>query len=78
MAAAHFRDRLHRSAEAADARLRVAAHGLERASEATREARRDHAAIEKLLEREAAEQALKALRELENAPPVRKIRHGPC
>ena len=78
MAAAHFRDRLHRSAEAADARLRVAATGLERASEATREARRDHAAIEKLLEREAADQALKALRELEDAPPVRKIRHGPC
>lgn len=78
MAAAHFRDRLHRSAEAADARLRVAERGLERASDATREAKRDHAAIEKLLERDAAEQALKALRELEDAPPVRKFRHGPC
>lgn len=78
MAAAHFRDRLHRSAEAADARLRVAERGLERASEATREAKRDQSAIEKLLEREAAEQALKAIRQLEEAPPVRKIRHGPC
>jgi flagellar FliJ protein len=77
-AAAHFRDRLHQSAEAADARLRNAAAMAERAAEATREARRDHNAIEKLIERDAAEQALKALRELEEAPPVRRIRHDPC
>jgi flagellar FliJ protein len=78
MAAAHFRDRLHRSAEAADARLDAAARGLERATAATREAKRDHAAIEKLLERDAADRAVKAIRELEEPPPVRRFRHGPC
>lgn len=78
MAAAHFRDRLQRSAEAAEARLQAAATSLERACEATREAKRDQSAIQKLLEREAAEQALKALRALEDAPPFRKFRHGPC
>jgi len=77
-AAAHFRERLQQSAEAAEARLRAAERGLERAAEATREAKRDHSAIEKLIEREAAEQALKALRELEEPLPMRKIRHGPC
>lgn len=78
MAAAHFRDRLQRSAEAADARLHAANETLERAAAATREAKRDHSAIEKLIERETADQALKAMRALEELPPVRKIRHGPC
>jgi len=78
IAAAHFRDRLHRSAEAADERLRIAERGVERAADATREAKRDHVAIEKLLERDAADRALKAIRDLEELPPVRKIRHGPC
>jgi hypothetical protein len=77
-AAAHFRDRLHRSAEAADMRLKIALETLERAADATREAKRDHSAIEKLIEREAAEQAVKAIRALEEPPPVRKFRHGPC
>jgi hypothetical protein len=78
MAAAHFRDRLQQSAEAADARLYVAAQGLERAAAATRDAKRDQTAIEKLIEREAAEQVVKAIRALEEPPPVRKFRHGPC
>jgi hypothetical protein len=78
MAAAHFRDRLQQSAEAADARLHVAAQGLERAAAAARDAKRDQTAIEKLIEREMAEQALKAIRALEEPPPVRKFRHGPC
>lgn len=78
MAAAHFRDRLQQSAEAAEARLHVATQGLERAAAATRDAKRDQTAIEKLLEREAADQALKAIRALEEAPPVRRFRHGPC
>jgi hypothetical protein len=78
MAAAHFRDRLQQSAEAADARLHIAAQGLERAAAATRDAKRDQTAIEKLIERETAEQLLKAIRALEEPPPIRKFRHGPC
>ena len=78
MAAAHFRDRLQQSAEAADARLHIATQGLERAAAATRDAKRDQTAIEKLIERETAEQVLKAIRALEEPPPVRKFRHGPC
>src|SRR5690242_9333850 len=62
MAAAHFRDRLQQSAEAAEARLHIAAQGLERAAAATRDAKRDQTAIEKLIERETAEQLLKAIR----------------
>jgi len=78
VAAAHFRERLHRSAEAADMRLRAAEQGIEQAAEKTREARRDQNAIEKLMARAEAEAALKALRALEAAPAVRKIRHDPC
>jgi hypothetical protein len=77
-AAAHFRDRLHRSAEAADMRLKIALETLQRAAEATRDAKRDHSAIEKLIERDAADQALKAIRALEEPMPVRRFRHGPC
>ena len=78
MAAAHYRDRLHQSAYAAERRVVVAEQGLESAREATREARRDQSAIEKLMARADADAALKAIRELEVAPPVRKIRHDPC
>ena len=78
VAAAHFRSRLHASAEMAQARLIDAERAAEQAAEATREARRDQSAIEKLMERADAEAALKAIRELEVAPPVRKIRHDPC
>jgi len=78
VSAAHFRSRLHQSAEMAERRVRDATAQLERATEATREARRDQSAVEKLMARADAEAALKALRELEAAPPVRKIRHDPC
>ena len=78
IAAAHFRDRLNQSAAAADARMDAAARKLAKASEATREARRDQSAIEKLIERDGQAAALKALRALEDAPPTRKIRHDPC
>ncbi len=78
VAAAHFRSRLQASAEMAQARLIDAERAAEAAAEATREARRDQSAIEKLMERADAEAALKAIRELEAAPPVRKIRHDPC
>jgi flagellar protein FliJ len=78
VAAAHFRSRLHQSAEAADHRVREATEQLQRATEATREAKRDQSAVEKLLARADADAALKAIRALEEAPPVRKIRHDPC
>lgn len=78
VAAAHFRERLHQSAEAAEGRLRAAEAVAERAAEATREARRDQSAIEKLLARAEAEAVLKAIRALEATPASRKIRHDPC
>lgn len=78
IAAAHFRERLHQSAEAADRRLQAAEAQAERAAAATREARRDRSAVEKLIARADAEAALEAIRALEVAPPSRKIRHDPC
>ena len=78
IAAAHFRDRLQQSAEAAEGRLLAAERVVERAAEATREARRDQNAIEKLIARADADAALKAIRALEASPPTRKIRHDPC
>jgi hypothetical protein len=78
VAAAHFRERLQRSAEAAEARLDAAERAAGHVAEKTREARRDQTAIEKLIARADAEAALKALRALEAAPAVRKIRHDPC
>ena len=76
--AAHFRSRLHASAEMAQARLADAEQAADRAAEATRDARRDQSAIEKLMARADAEAAIKAIRALEVAPPVRRIRHDPC
>lgn len=78
IAAAHFRDRLHQSAAAADARLRTATDNLTRASDATREARRDQSAIEKLIARQDQAAVVKAMRALEEAPPTRRNRHDPC
>lgn len=78
MAAAHYRDRLQRSADAAERRVQAAEQGLESARAATREARRDQNAIEKLMEREAADAALKALRALEALPPSGRKRHDLC
>ncbi len=78
IAAAHFRERLHQSASAADQRVRAAERTLEAASEATRDAKRDQTAVEKLIERDAARDALKAIRALEEAPAIRRNRHDPC
>ncbi|OYY73083.1 hypothetical protein [Sphingomonas sp. 28-63-12] len=78
IAAAHFRDRLSQSAAAADGRMAVATRNLERASEATREARRDQSAVEKLIARDDQAAVVKAMRALEETPPARKNRHGPC
>jgi len=78
MAAAHFRDRLHQSAVAAEERLQAAKAVLERAGEARKQAKRDQSAVEKLIARDDAAAAVKAIRALEEAPPLRKIRHDPC
>lgn len=78
VAAAHFRSRLHQSAEMAEARLRDAEKLAEMAAEATREAKRDQSAVEKLMARADREAAVKAIRAMESAPSVRKIRHDPC
>uniref|UniRef100_UPI0035C9A1BE hypothetical protein n=1 Tax=uncultured Sphingomonas sp. TaxID=158754 RepID=UPI0035C9A1BE len=78
VAAAHFRERLHQSAHAAAGRLAAAQATAARATEATREARRDQSAVEKLIARADAQAVVKAIRELEAAPPMRKIRHDPC
>ena len=78
IAAAHYRDRLHQSAHAAERRVAVAEQGLESARAATREARRDQSAIEKLIAREQADAALKMLRALEALPPSGKNRHDLC
>lgn len=78
IAAAHYRERLHQSAIAADRRVAAAEQGLAEAERATREARRDQSAIEKLIGREEAEAALKALRALETLPPTGRNRHDLC
>ena len=78
IAAAHYRDRLHQSAHAAERRVAVAQQGLETARAATREAHRDQSAIEKLIEREEAKAALEALRALEALPAGPRKRHDIC
>ncbi|WP_404336150.1 hypothetical protein AB2M62_18390 [Sphingomonas sp. MMS12-HWE2-04] len=78
IAAAYYRERLHQSAHAAERRVAVAEQGLEAARTATREARRDQSAIEKLLARAEQEAARKAVRELEALPPTGRNRHDPC
>ena len=78
IAAAHYRDRLHQSAHAAERRVTVAQLGLENARAATREAHRDQSAIEKLIQREEAKAALEALRALEALPAGTRKRHDIC
>lgn len=77
-ASAYYRERLNQSAIAADARVRAASGGAERATEATRAAQRDQSAVEKLMERARAAGVLKEVRALEDAPAFRKNRHDPC
>ena len=78
IAAAHYRERLQQSAQAAERRVAVAEQGLSAAEEATREARRDQSAIEKLIARGEAAAALKALRALEEMPSAVRNRHDLC
>ena len=77
-AQAHYRDKLHRTAQAADNRLRTAEAAAARAAEATRSAKRDQTAVEKLMARADLEAALREIRALQEAPPTRKVRHDPC
>lgn len=78
-AAAHYRERLHASADAAAARVAAAHQGLSHAEAATREAQRDQSAVEKLIVRADHAAALKAIRALEALPPGRAPkRHDPC
>lgn len=77
-AAALYRERLQLSAQAADQRVANAADRVEEAACATRTARQDRHAIEKLMARDTAAAALRALRALEVAPPSRHVRHDPC
>ena len=77
-AAAHYRERLHRSAEVAAGRVATAEAEAERRAETARAAKRDQTAVEKLIARAEADAALKAIRALQEAPPVRKVRHDPC
>lgn len=77
-AAAVYRERLHQSAEAARARVDLARQRAAAASARTREARRDQSAIEKLIEKRAAEDVRKEMRALEDTPPRGRKRHDLC
>lgn len=74
IAAAHYRERLHQSAVAAERRVADAQRGLDTARAATQEAKRDQSAIEKLIERAEANAARKAMRALEDMPPAARKR----
>ena len=79
-AQAHFRERLHQSAAAAQARVDTAEQFVNRAAEATRAAKRDQSAVEKLLDRARLQALAKEMRALEEAPPAGRKgnRHDPC
>jgi len=78
LAAAHYRDRLGQSAANAERRVRTAEAERDAAAEATRAAKRDQTAIEKLIERDQARAVVKAMRALEESPALRKKRHDLC
>lgn len=77
-AAAHYRERLHQTVHAVEQRVRVAEQGVEHARAATREAKRDQTAMEKLAARAEREAMARMLKALEDAPHVRRVRHDPC
>lgn len=73
-AAAHYRQRLANSQQEAQRRIAAATEALDAAREQTGTAKRNHGAIEKLIERELDAQTLDARRALENAPhPTRAL-----
>lgn len=80
-AQAHFRERLHQSSAAAQVRVQSAEMFVNRAAEATRSAKRDQSAIEKLLDRARRAATAREMRALEDTPPVSPLkakRHDPC
>lgn len=77
-AAAHYRDRLHQSAAAAQGRVDQANARVTVAAAATRAADRDLKSVEKLQDRDTAAAALAAMRALEAAAPTGRLRHDPC
>lgn len=78
-AAAHYRDRLHQTAAAAQTRVEQAERRVAAAGDAALAAERDLKAVEKLQARADAADALAAIRALEGAPmPTRTLRHDPC
>lgn len=77
-AAAHYRERLHQSAAAAEGRERQAAERAEIATEHAREAFRGQTAVEKLIARREAAAAIAEMRKLSESAPVRQVRHDPC
>jgi len=77
-AQAHFRARLHASAEAARDRVATAERSAARAADATRAARQDRTAVEKLLERARREALARDMRAMEDMPAAPRNRHDPC
>ncbi|SFP95619.1 hypothetical protein [Sphingomonas rubra] len=78
-ASAHYRDRLQQSAFAAAARVEAASARVDAAAEASRAAKRDQSAVEKLLARARATALVREMRALEDAPPrPKRNRHDPC
>ena len=80
-AQAHFRERLHQSSAAAQMRVQLAEMFVNRAAEATRSAKRDQSAIEKLLDRARRAALVKEMRALEDTPPISPLkakRHDLC
>lgn len=74
LAAAHYRSRLQRSGEEALRRVQMAGQKLDIARAATGAARRDHGAVEKLVDRALDVEAAAARRAMEDAPqPVRPL-----
>jgi hypothetical protein len=73
-AAAHYRERLAKSQQEAQRRIADANHALDLAREQTGAAKRNHGALEKLIERELDARTADATRALANAPhPTRAL-----
>jgi len=77
-AAAHYRERLHHSADAAQLRVERAEQAVTAAARATRAARQDEAAMGKLVERARADRRDADARALEEACAIAGKRHTPC
>jgi hypothetical protein len=78
-ATAFYRDRLQQTALAVTTRVAMAEQRADRAAEATRSARRDESAVEKLIARARTAALAREARDLQNAPPQAKPkRHDPC